>query len=167
MSVIATRVYADRIEIASDSQITYGATMQTDQTVKLFTTDTGITIGGVGTMQELVLLKLFMKTHFPAAASEDALTEFIHEFRQWLTQSAELNPELDDNEYHIIFEGKAFSAHRYNIREIFEFDAIGAGMDYALTALYLGRAPSEAVRVACELNIFCSLPVVTQTHPRR
>lgn len=166
MSVVATRVYGDRIEIAADSQITYGATMQTDETVKLFRTDTGITVAGVGTMQELVLLKLFMKTHFPAEASEDALTEFIHEFRKWLVESAELTPELDDNEYHIIYEGKAFSVHRYNIREILEFDSIGAGMDYALTALYLGRSPAEAVRVACELNIFCSLPVVTHTIAR-
>jgi ATP-dependent protease HslVU (ClpYQ) peptidase subunit len=167
MSVIATRVYGDRIEIAADSQVTYGATMQTDQNVKLFTTDTGITVGGVGTMQELALLKIFMKTHFPAAPTEDAMTDFIHEFRQWLLENAEINPEFDDNEYHIIYDGKAFTVHRYNIREIFEFDAVGAGMDYALTALYLGRSPAEAVRVACELNIFCSLPVVTYTHARR
>lgn len=167
MSVIATRVYADRIEIAADSQVTYGMTMQTDQTVKLFTTESGITVGGVGTMQELALLKIFMKTHLPGAANEDAMTDFIHEFRQWLTENAEINPEFDDNEYHIIFDGKAFFVHRYNIREIFEFDAIGAGMDYALAALYLGRPPVEAVKVACELNIFCALPVVTHSHVRR
>lgn len=167
MSVIATRVYGDRIEIASDSQITFGFTMQTDETVKLFTTDSGITVGGVGTMQELALLKIFMKTHRPAAPSEDALTDFIHEFRQWLTECAEIIPELDENEYHIVFDGKAFAIHRYNIREIVEFDAIGAGADFALAALYLGRSPDEAVRVACELNIFCSLPVVIHNHPRR
>lgn len=167
MSVIATRVYADRIEIAADSQITFGATMQTDETVKLFTTDTGITVGGVGTMQELALFKIFLKTHFPAAATEDALIDFIHEFRQWLAENAEILPEVDDNEYHFLFEGKAFSIHRYNIREIMEFDAVGAGMDYALAALYLGRSPAEAVKVACDLNIFCSLPVVTHTTQRR
>lgn len=167
MSVIATRVYGDRIEIASDSQITFGFTMQTDETVKLFTTDSGIIVGGVGTMQELALLKIFMKTHKPAMPSEDALTDFIHEFRQWLIESAEIIPEMDDNEYHMIFDGKAFAIHRYNIREIIQFDSIGAGADYALAALYLGKSPAEAVNVACELNIFCSLPVVTQTLVRR
>lgn len=166
MSVVATRIYDDRIEIASDSQITFGMTMQQALDVKLFHTDLGVTVGGVGTMQEISLLRIFLKTHIPSAPTEEAVTDLIHRFRMWLNEHAEPSDDWDDNQYHLIFEGHAFSVQRYNVREILTFDAIGAGMDYALTALYLDRSPEEACRLACDLNIYCSLPVTTMTRSR-
>ena len=35
------------------------------------------------------------------------------------------------------------------------FDAMGAGRDYALAAMYLGSSAEEAVRVACALDVTC------------
>lgn len=163
MSVVATRVYPNRIEIAADSQMTFGMTMQSAMDVKLFTSELGIIVGGVGMMEEISLLKIFLKTHVPAEATEDGITELMHRFRMWTLEHAELSEDWGENQYHFIVDKKAFAIHRYNVREITSFDAIGAGMDYALTALYLDRSPTEACKLACDLNIYCSLPVSTLT----
>jgi ATP-dependent protease HslVU (ClpYQ) peptidase subunit len=39
--------------------------------------------------------------------------------------------------------------------------AVGSGSDFALAAMYLGATAEEAVELACELDIYCSLPVVS------
>ena len=40
-----------------------------------------------------------------------------------------------------------------------EFFAIGSGAEAALGALYMGATAIEAVEAACNVNIFCGLPV--------
>jgi hypothetical protein len=36
---------------------------------------------------------------------------------------------------------------------------LDSGIDYALTALYLGLSVKEAIEAACDLSIFCEKPV--------
>lgn len=166
MSVVATRVYADRIEIAADSQITWGMTQTSDYNVKLFATELGITVGGCGPMQDISLFKIFLRTRVPSSATEDGIIDLMHEFNQWLNDHAEVStPDEEDAAYHLIYDRKAFAIQRYNVREITSFDAIGAGMDYALTAMELDRSPQDAVKIACKLNIFCAEPVSAVTVP--
>lgn len=159
MSVVATRVYNDRIEIAADSQITHGMTQFSGNDVKLFATDFGVTVGGCGTMQEVSLFKIFLRTRIPSSATEDGILDLMHDFHVWLTDHAEAAEADDPSHYHLIYDGKAFAIQRYNVKPITTFDAIGAGMDYALTAMELDRSPQDAVKLACKLNIFCSEPV--------
>lgn len=159
MSVVATRVYNDRIEIAADSQITHGMTQITGNDVKLFATELGLTVGGVGTMQEVSLFKIFLRTRVPSSATEDGILDLMHDFHVWLNDHAEAVDPEDASYYHIIYDGKAFSVQRYSVAQITTFDAIGTGMDYALTAMELDRSPLDAVKIACKLNIFCSEPV--------
>ena len=47
----------------------------------------------------------------------------------------------------------------YLVDKINEFGAIGAGQDYALTAMYLDKTPEEAVEIANELCVYCSPPI--------
>lgn len=42
-----------------------------------------------------------------------------------------------------------------------KYFAIGAGADIALTAMHLGKSPTEAVQLACKLNVHSGPPVKT------
>lgn len=46
------------------------------------------------------------------------------------------------------------------VNKVKNYDAIGAGMDFANAALYLGHNPKEAVEVACKLSCFVSEPII-------
>lgn len=166
MSVVATRVYEDHIEICADSQITSGMTMQNLESVKLFENDLGVYVGACGSMQEIALFKIFLSSHMPKSATEDDIVHLMHEFHRWLDDHAERDLDSEHNQYHLIFDGVAFAIQGYYVREIKDYDAIGAGTDYALTALYLGKDAKEAVAAACELNIFCSLPISSLLIPK-
>lgn len=45
------------------------------------------------------------------------------------------------------------------VDEILKYHAIGAGMDYALAALYLGATAVQSIETACELSIYCEYPI--------
>ena len=58
-----------------------------------------------------------------------------------------------------VFEGKVFLIEGFYVKEIEEYMAIGAGMDFALAALYLGSTVQEAIKTACHLSILCEEPI--------
>jgi hypothetical protein len=70
-----------------------------------------------------------------------------------------------DNSYLVGFDGKVFSIKGWFIQEVLKYEAIGAGMDFALAALYLDKSAHDAVRVACELSIFCEEPIQVINKP--
>lgn len=158
MSVVATKIFKNEILIAADTQVTWGWTaFKDDKSAKIFRAGDGTIIGGCGLAEPLALMKIFTKTVRPKEGSQDAITEFLHAFHEWLKDHTD--GAKDKNTYHIVTHGKAFLADGYYIQEIETFHAIGSGMEYAMTALHLGHTPEEAVKIACDLNIYCSEPV--------
>lgn len=65
-----------------------------------------------------------------------------------------------ENDYIIVYDSKVFSICSLFVNEIKNYDAVGAGMDFANAALYLGHNPKEAVKVACELCCYVADPIV-------
>ena len=47
----------------------------------------------------------------------------------------------------------------FYVKEITDYMAIGAGMDFALAALYLGSSVKDAIKTACHLSILCEEPI--------
>jgi ATP-dependent protease HslVU (ClpYQ) peptidase subunit len=45
------------------------------------------------------------------------------------------------------------------VKEIVDYTAIGAGMDFALSALYLGNSVEESIKAACHLSVYCEEPI--------
>ncbi len=162
MTVIAARKYADRIEFAADSIITRGSTQISDRTLdapKLFQHN-GLTIGLTGALAEGSLMQIFTRNHKPASASLEGLIDFLFEFEGWVRHRD--TGFTIANAYLIGFEGKLFRTYaRFDVFEISEFEAIGAGQDFAITAMHLEKSPTEAVSIACTLSVWCSLPVST------
>jgi ATP-dependent protease HslVU (ClpYQ) peptidase subunit len=159
MSVVACRVTESGYEIAADSITVMGWTQSRGENVKhskLFEVD-GIVIGGVGLAEESVLMGIFCRTHKPADADTQSVVEFLVEFAEWKKDRTD-NRDLE-NSFIFGLGGKAFSTCQYCVTEITKYDAIGAGMDYALAALHLGKDARSAVETAIELSIYCEGPV--------
>jgi len=162
MSIVAAKIYDDKISIASDSIIVYGSTQSksADKFAKLFQVD-DMFVGSVGICEESALLQVFCKTHTPERADESSYINFLAEFAEWK------NDKIGDpkivNDYLIVYQKKLFHIQGFFVYEIAGHSAIGAGRDFALAALHMGSSVSKAVEVACELSVYCELPVKEYT----
>ena len=161
MSVVACRILeGGGYEMAADSiMVSYGTQSKGDRDnfAKLSEVNS-IVIGGVGYAEESSLLYLFASTRKPASATESGILEFFSDFSEW--KHKKVGKYLGGNSYLIGFQGKVFSVQGWYVSEVKSFEAIGAGMDYALAALHLGHTAEQAVEVAIELSIYCEAPVV-------
>ena len=152
MSVVAVRKYPDRLDFAADSIRTVGYRQESQRVTELtkLVEVNDMTIGGVGYSVELSFLFLFAKTHKPKAATTDAVLDFLVEFYDWARAKNESFGR--QNHYLLGFQGEAFRiCDGYLVDRINEFGAIGAGEDFALTAMHLGKTETEAIEVASEL----------------
>ena len=158
MSVVACKITKEGYEIAADSITVRGYTQTKNNTgrSKLFEVN-NMVIGSVGYAEESSLLHIFAKTHQPAAATEEGILEFWGEFAEWKKKRTDRG-EIS-NSYFIGIKGIVFSVHEWLIETILSYEAIGAGMDFALAALHLGHTPEAAVETAIELSVFCEAPI--------
>lgn len=155
MSVVTVRVNKENIEFAADSIGIRGCTKRNNE-VKLAEINQMI-IGGTGTLQEINLLFVFAQTHSPLDNTEKAIRDFFFEFGKWKN---DLNLGFSfSNTYLFGYGGKAFYVENLLVQEIKDYEAIGAGMDYALAALYLHHSAKDAVKVACELSCYVAEPI--------
>ena len=156
MSVVAVKVEKNVITIGADSILVSGYTQEKDKLAKLFQNE-WMVVGDVGDALEGALFQIFSKTRKPRESSVEAITEYMFDFFQWnkeKTESTELN-----NSYIIIFGGKAFLVEGFYVKEVKDYTAIGAGMDFALAALYMGSSVHDSIKTACHLSILCEEPI--------
>ena len=158
MSVVAARVYDDHIEIAADSIVISGEMKRTGTFSKVEAINDMI-IGACGICRETTLMWQFAKTHKPESATERDVLTFIVEFMKWKKEFGG-EPNIE-NDYIIAYQGKLFEVQETFVNQVKDYVAIGAGMYFATTALYLDRSPKEAVEVACALNYYVSKPIVS------
>jgi ATP-dependent protease HslVU (ClpYQ) peptidase subunit len=156
MSVVAVKVKKNKIIIGADSILVSGWTQEKDKLAKLNKVN-GMVIGDVGDAQEGGLFLLYCKTRKPREASVDALIEFMSEFQDWLNNK--IGESKLENQYVIVFGEKAFVMEGFFIKEVTDYTAIGAGMDFALSALYLGNSVQDSIKAACHLSVYCEEPV--------
>lgn len=163
MSVVAVKIYKDKIEMSADSILVCG-----DRKEIFFGKHTkikeinGMIIGTTGTAEEEGLMWLYAQNHSPLSDSEKDILDFFVEFVSW--KSGKSTSTCLDNQYLLIYKNKAFHIHNFLVLEVDNFSAIGAGADFALAALYLDKTPYEAVKVACDLSCYVAEPIITYTH---
>ena len=156
MSVVAVKVTKNKITIGADSILVSGWTQEKDKLAKLNKAN-GMIIGDVGDAEEGALFLLFCKTRKPRESSVDALVEFMSEFQDWMNNKT--GESKLSNQYILIIEKKAFMIEGFFIKEVTDYTAIGAGMDFALSALYLGNSVKESIKAACHLSVYCEEPI--------
>ena len=161
MSVVACRVLGGgRYEIAADSITVRHTTQSKGGDVKFskLAEVNGLVIGGVGTAEESALLYMYASSRKPVTNTEAGMLEYLGEFSAWKKQ------KTDDakitNDFIIGIDGKVYLISGWFVVEVLTFQAIGAGMNYALAALHLGHDVKRAVEVATELSIYCEPPVI-------
>ncbi len=159
MSVVVCKIIENEYQIAADSITIRGYTQTKGNNTsrsKLFEVNEMV-VGSVGTAEESSLFHIFAKTHRLSDASEESLLEFLSEFSDWKNKKTAKGQI--ENAYLIGLDGKVFSVNEWLIETITTYEAIGAGMDFALAALYLGHDAKEAVETAIELSVFCEGPI--------
>lgn len=158
MSVCAVRVYDNRIEIGADSQITADKTITSTmlESSKIFEKN-GMVIAGAGTLREINLLRIFMETNLIGECNDENILRYMFDFKQF-KQSIGLPFELEC-QFILVYKNKAFSIVDGEVLEIPSYYAIGSGQDFAQAILHLGHDVDEAVKVACDLNVYCHLPL--------
>ena len=158
MSVVAARVYTDRIVIAADSIIVSGRSKKPNNKFVKLNKINNMIVGGYGSAEEQSLMWRYMNTHQPESAAEKDILTFIIEFSKW--KSDLIGNNQINNVYLIAYQGHLFQVENMFVSEIQEYTAIGAGEDYSKTALYLGHSPKEAVKTDCDLCCFVSEPII-------
>ncbi|MBT3322334.1 MAG: hypothetical protein HN392_08635 [Anaerolineae bacterium] len=158
MSVVVCKITKEGYEIAADSISVRGYTQTKNNTNRSKLVEVNnMVIGSVGSAEESSLLQIFAKTHQPAAATEEGILEFWSEFADWKKKRTDKNGI--GNVYFLGFDGVVFFVEHWLISSVKSYEAIGAGMNFALAALHLGHSAEEAIETAIELSIFCEAPI--------
>ncbi len=166
MSIVCCKILDDRIEIASDSITVRGWVQDKGRNNMAKLCDVnGMIIGGIGMAAETSLLQIFCMTHKPASSSESDIVTLFVEFAEWKKQKTD-KYEME-NTYIFIFDGLAFYIQSFFVNKITTYEAIGAGQEFALAALYLGHGVEQAAETACELSIMCEKPIKVLTASRK
>lgn len=158
MSVTVVEVKKNKIVLVADSIRVRGYTQKKDSNAKIKKVNDIFGFACCGTSKETELFFLFCQSRQPRAADCTALVEFMSEFQEWLLKKIGAWTALE-NAYLVVFSGHAFSFHEFFCVEVLTSECHGAGEDYALTAMHLGKSAKEAVEVACELCVYCEQPV--------
>jgi ATP-dependent protease HslVU (ClpYQ) peptidase subunit len=156
MSVVAVKVTEDEIVIGADSIIALGWTQEKDRMAKLEEVN-GMVIGSAGMAQEGALFRVFCRTRKPRAATDEDIVNFLSDFQDWLNDKT--GESQIENSYIFVFDGKAFNIEGFYVKEVTDYTAIGAGMDFALAALYLGKSVKDSIKAACHLSVYCEEPI--------
>ena len=114
-------------------------------------------IGSVGVAQEGALFRVFCRTRKPRAADVESIVDFMSDFQDWLKNK--IDDSTIENGYILVFDKKVFNIEGFYVKEVTDYTAIGAGMDFALAALYLGNSVEESIKAACHLSVYCEEPV--------
>ncbi len=158
MSVVAVRKEGSKITIGADSiRISGWGTQEKDKLAKLFRVSKELIVGTVGDAAIHSLFREFLNNHLPKTNTEYGWTTLIGEFSSYLNDLKNA-PKLENSAFIVVNKNKVFFIASYFVREINDYYAIGAGMDYALSALYMGASVKEAIETACHLSIFCEKP---------
>ena len=160
MSVVAAKVYRDKIVMCADSIICKGFSKNTKGDFSKMQSINGMIVGSVGTAEEASVMWHYMRTHKPDVADEKSVLDFIIEFSKWKRDLC--NDGSLKNTYILAYDGKLFEVERMFVTEVKDYAAIGAGEDYANAALYLGHSPREAVKVACDLCCYVAEPIIEE-----
>ncbi|MEL6157705.1 MAG: hypothetical protein AAFQ40_17250 [Cyanobacteria bacterium J06623_5] len=160
MTVIAARKTSDAITFAADTLITSGYLKSTSADIihsKLFQHN-DMAVGSSGDCFESTLMELFTRNHKPTDTDRLSVIDFLVEFREWVRKKeAGYQPS---NRFLIAFSNKLFFVcGGLEVYEVQEFEAIGAGADFARAAMHLGHTARESVEVACKLSLLCSEPI--------
>lgn len=166
MSVVCVKKYPNKFVFAADSMMVRGSTKMNHLKFAKLESVNGMVIGFAGSAAEGNLLNIFARTNLPSGNDEKDILDYFFKFSLWKRDNGGSNGL--DNDYIFGYDKKAFfiEGNDMFVKEIDDYHAIGSGEKYALAALYLGSAPEDATKVACDLNCYVGEPIIAITMER-
>lgn len=164
MSVVACKVTKDKIYLAADSQLTKGNYKCRGLKYNKIRKIKGLVVCVAGTCAEAdMFIQYIRENEFPYRKRD--IPTFMADFYKRRDKiNAKLVPEGKDDisncTFMIIMNNNAYQVSDLFVTKIVDIFAIGSGEAYAMGAMGMGATVEEAVAVACEYNIECSLPLV-------
>src|SRR5688500_12355357 len=132
-----------------------------------------VLVGITGSASQLTLVRAFLDDcttlQKPIGANEAGIFEFavrFNKFSQDLGVPTGVEVDGGFSTHHIVAHGRAWVVQGYFISEIFDWSAMGSGEYFAQAALTLGHDPVQAIRVACEHDLYCYGPPVSFRYNR-
>lgn len=124
---------------------------------------TNFYVAGVGYQRDISLLFDIVLPNttipdFSVKSLYDLFKEYNNKAKEYFYESY----SIEETEYIIAFNNKAYHYNSYGIMQINDYCAIGSGSLYALGALYNGATVKQAIYTACHFSSNCS---VTDTEP--
>ena len=156
MSVACVKLYDDTIVLGADSIMIYGYMQEKNKDAKIRKINDYSGFASAGFAKEIEFFNIFCKTHQPSHNTIEGIIDYFFEFSNW--KKKKIDDDKIENQYIFVYKGKSYSFYEYHVAEIKDFYAIGAGYQYATTALYLNHTVEQAIKISCSLSIYCEMP---------
>lgn len=165
MSVVAVRVFEDKIVIWSDQQITYWDDMKNDHNkpVKLHQCWDFI-FWSCWLVSESKKMKMFLDEFEPKIINscKDVLN-LINQFKErwstyWISEIC--------NQYIFITNWRAFQYSSEYVDEVTDYTAIWSWAIKAIVAMELSDDMERVLKIVCKHDLYCSEPLVMITVPK-
>ncbi len=156
MSVACVKLYDDTIVLGADSIMIYGDMQEKNKDAKIRKINDYSGFASAGFAKEIEFFNIFCKTHQPSRNTIEGIIDYFFEFSNW--KKKKIDDDKIENQYIFVYKGKSYSFYEYHVVEIKDFYAIGAGYQYATTALYLNHTVEQAIKISCSLSIYCEMP---------
>lgn len=164
MTVIAAKVYDDKIEMSCDSMVTRGYHSKSTGFPPKIIEGSDFIIGFAGDAKILPLLMLFSKNHPICEGNEGRILEWLSELLDF-AKSKTSNYSYDC-QLLIAHKSGLFMVHDWHPIRVEDFAAIGSGYQYAESALFLGNDTIKACDVAMNFAYGCGGKITTKTIKR-
>jgi hypothetical protein len=140
MSVVAARIIGRTIEIASDSIKVRWCTQLVGKSKLAKLWQAGpLVIGGVGTCEEIALLRLYSLNHQPESKDDRGILAYMGEFVEWKFKRSD--KKAVENSYLIVWAGRLYHVEGLLVEEIATYEAIGGRDGLRLGGNACGRPP--------------------------
>lgn len=160
MTVIALKQNFREVTICADTQVSYWyhkISSSYDDSRKDFAKiiqTNWIVLGTAWALQELWYMRIFLETNKPKDPTVASILIFLSDFQEYIRKKLDNTFQMD-NSYIIVFEGKSFCCHGFDVYEVEKYCAIWSWRQEATAALFLWHTPRKAVEVAIELAYWC------------
>lgn len=175
MTVVACKITQSSIEIAADSQTTWGdqkmpnyhkSQPNVNVNGKLFQINDTV-VGCAGQSAHIGMLQMYVRKQLPIEMIKDRVFDWLVEFKQWCNKEAQVKYEDLSIGGIIVKDKKVFWFTDYlEVNEVTDHFAYGSGMFLALGAMELGATPERAVEVAIKYDLYCGGKVTKITIPK-
>lgn len=153
MTVIAAKVFNDKIEMSCDSAGTRGWHSRNNFMPSKVIKGQDFLVGLCGSATLITFLHMFSKNHPIGDGEEAAVIDWIVEFLEFIKKkTGSWHNTKNSDQLIIAHKSGLYTIENWAPIKVKDWHAIGSGFEYAESAFYLGHNTEKAVEVA---NNFC------------